>query len=99
MARTKYAATFVKSARRDGTLSRDEYLLRAHELAPRGQDLPQSKLLDLDIAAIRSAARQRENLRQYIADNLTNKALGKRFGVSEHSIEKIINRVTWSHLP
>ncbi len=80
-------------------MPRDEYLLRAHELAPRGQDLPQSKLLDLDIAAIRSAARQRENLRQYIADNLTNKALGKRFGVSEHSIEKIINRVTWSHLP
>jgi hypothetical protein len=99
MARTKYADTFVNPARRDGTMSRDEYLLRSHELAARGQDLPQAKLLDLDIAAIRSAARQRESLRKHINDNLTNQALAKRFGVNENSIDKIIRRITWSHLP
>ena len=99
MARTKYAATLAKPARREGTMSRDEYFLRANELALRGQDLPQSKLLDLDVAAIRSAARQRDSLRKHINKNLTNKALSKRFGVSEHTVEKIINRSTWSHLP
>jgi predicted nucleotidyltransferase len=99
MARTKYADTFVKPARRDGTMSRDEYLLRAHEFAPRGHQLPQAKLLELDVAAIRSAARQREHLKRYITDNLTNKALALRFGISERNIEKIINRITWSHLP
>ncbi len=99
MAKTKYAETFVNPTRREGTMSRDEYLLRAHELAPRGHQLPQAKLLELDVASIRSAARQRENLKRYITDNLTNKALAQRFGISERNIEKIINRITWSHIP
>ena len=39
------------------------------------------------------------NLKRYITDNLTNKALAQRFGISERNIEKIINRITWSHIP
>ena len=80
-------------------LTRDEYLLQAREFAARGQDLPQTKLLDLEVAAIKSAARQREKLRQYIKDNLSNKALAKQYGVHIRTIEKALQQHTWSHIP
>lgn len=98
MARTHYAKNHVKPAGREGVLDRDEYLLRARELAPRGQDLPQSKLLDLDVLAIRSAARQRESLRQHIRDNLSNEALARQFGVHVRTIEKVLSAESWSHV-
>lgn len=79
-------------------LTRDEYLLRAREFALRGQDLPQTKLLDLDVVAIKSAARQRENLRQYIRDNLSNEALARQYGVHVRTIEKALQHHTWSHI-
>lgn len=99
MAASKYAQ-HVKHNRRQkpGTLTRDEYLVRARELAPRGQDLPQSKLLDLDVIDIRSAHRQRLALLQYIRDNLSNEALAKRHGVSKRNIERIVSAEAWSHL-
>ena len=78
-------------------LTRDEYLLRAREFAPRGQDLPQTKLLDLEVVVIKSAARQREKLRQYIKDNLSNEALAKQYGVHVRTIEKALQHHTWSH--
>lgn len=98
MARTHYAQNHVTSARREGVLDRDEYLLRARELAPRGQDLPHAKLLDLDVLAIRSAARQRESLRQHIRDNLSNEALARQFGVHVRTIEKVLSAESWSHV-
>lgn len=98
MARTRYAEAHTKPARRPGVLERREYLQRARELAVRGQDLPQAKLLDLDVVAIRSAVKQRENLRQYIRDNLSNDALAKQFGVSVRAIERITANETWGHL-
>ena len=52
--------------------------------------------MPLDVAEIRSAARQRQSLRQYIAANLSNAALAKKFGVHERTIEKILSRETWS---
>ena len=64
-------------------MQRFEYLQRARELAPRGQDLPQTKLLDIDVISIRSAARQRESLRKHIKDSLSNAALAKQYGVHE----------------
>lgn len=79
-------------------LTRGEYLLRAREFAPRGQDLPQTKLLDLEVVAIKSAARQREKLRQYIKDNLSNEALAKQYGVHVRTIEKALQHHTWSHI-
>ena len=81
-----------------GVLERDEYLARTHELCARGQDLPQSKLLDMDVISIRSAARQRESLRKHIAENLSNAALAKIYGTHERTIEKILTRETWSHV-
>lgn len=78
--------------------TRDEYLRRVREFAPRGQDLPQTKLLDLEVAAIKSAAREREKLRQYIKDNLSNEALAKQFGVHVRTIEKALQHHTWSHI-
>lgn len=80
-------------------MQRFEYLQRARELAPRGQDLPQTKLLDIDVISIRSAARQRESLRKHIKDNLSNAALAKQYGVHERTIEKVLMRETHSNLP
>lgn len=79
-------------------MARHEYELRARELAVRGQELPQSKLLDLDVVTIRSAARQREALRKHIRDNLSNEALARKFGVHVRTIEKIMTAETWSHV-
>ncbi len=88
----------MKQSRPEKRLERDEYLSRSREFAVRGQDLPQTKLIDLDVLAIRSAVKQRENLRKYIKDNLSNEALSKKFGVHIRNIEKIITYQTWNHL-
>lgn len=76
-----------------------EYRQRQRELSARGQDLPQTKLLDIDVISIRSAARQRENLRKHIKDNLSNRALANQYGVHERTIEKVLMRDTHSNLP
>lgn len=76
-----------------------EYRQRQRELAARGQDLPQTKLLDMDVISIRSAARQRESLRKHIKDNLSNAALAKQYGVHERTIEKVLMRDTHCNLP
>lgn len=98
MAATKYAQHVGGKSRREKCMPRHEYLIRAHEFAPRGVDLPQTKLLPLDIGTIRSAARQRESLRKYIADNLSNEALAKAHGVHVRTIEKVLSRETGSHI-
>ena len=98
MARTNYSKNNGKAVRKDGTMARGEYLCRVHEFCARGQDLPQSKLLELDVVSIRSSARQRENLRKHIADNLSNAALAKQYGVHVRTIEKILSREVWSHV-
>ena len=64
----------------------------------RGMELPQTKLTPLEIDAIRSAQRQREKLRDYIRDNLSNQALARIYGVSVRNIERIMARETWSHV-
>lgn len=66
--------------------------------AARGQDLPQSKLLEIDVIDIRSASRQRANLLQYIRDNLSNEALAKRHGISVSTLEKVVTYQTWGHV-
>jgi len=47
------------------------------------------------VEEIRSAARQRERLRQYINDNLTNSALAEKFGVSVRTVEKVLSYESW----
>ena len=90
MTQTKYSESYVKPARRDGVIDRHTYLQTAASYAKRGQDLPQTKLLALDVAAIRSAVRQRENLKKHIKENLSNEALAKQFGVHHRTIERAI---------
>lgn len=80
-------------------LTRGEWEQRRTEFARRGMELPQAKLMPLDISEIRSAARQRERLRTHISDNLSNAALAKKFGVHVRSIEKVLSRESWSHEP
>ena len=89
----------MKTSRPEKRLERGEYLSRARSMALRGQDLPQTKLLDMDIVSIRSAAKQRENLRTYIRDNLSNEALAKAYGVHIRTIEKCVQYHTGSHIP
>lgn len=79
-------------------MTRDEYQIRQREFQPRGMDLPQSKLTPLEVASIRSASVQRDNLRKYIRDNLSNAALAKQFGVHERTIEKVLSLESWSHV-
>lgn len=98
MAQTNHSKTHGKAIRRPGVMPRHEYLSRRTEFAARGQELPQAKLLDMDVIDIRSAHRQRLKLLQYIRDNLSNEALAKRHGTHVRNIEKIIKREAWSHV-
>ena len=98
MAVTKHSENNVRPARRPGVMERIEYQQRARELAVRGHDLPQAKLLDLDVIAIRSAARQRESLRTHIRNVLSNDALAKQFNVHRRTIEKVLSTDTWCHI-
>lgn len=77
----------------------DVYDGQRNQYTARGQDLPQTKLLDMDVISIRSAARQRESLRKHIKNNLSNEALAKSFGVHVRTIEKVLSDETWVHLP
>ena len=86
------------TAIRPGVLPRAEWLGRAAEFCARGQELPQTKLLDLDVVEIRSAMRQRENLRKHIKENLSNEALAKKHGVHVRTIEKISTYESWGHI-
>ncbi len=88
----------MKTSRPDHRLERGEYLSRTTEFAVRGEELPQSKLMDADVLSIRSAAKQREALRQHIRDTLSNDALSKQFGVHLRTIEKVLQYHTWSHV-
>jgi hypothetical protein len=72
--------------------------LQASSCALRGSELPQSKFTDDDILEIRSAIKQRENMRKYIKDNLSNEALSKKFNVHYRTSARIIQRETWVHL-
>lgn len=98
MAATQYAQNHAGRQRKDGVQDRHAYLQSARANAARGQDLPQSKLLDIDVIDIRSAHRQRLKLLQYIRDNLSNAALAKRHNTAESNIEKIVTYQSWGHI-
>ena len=80
-------------------LHRDEWQQRRTEFVARGQDLPQTKLLDMDVISIRSARRQRLALLAHIKANLSNEALARQYGVHVRTIEKALSNETWCHLP
>ena len=78
-------------------LTRHEYLQSARANAKRGQELPHTKLLEIEVISIRSAAIQREKLRKHISENLTNAALAKAYGVAVVTIEKILSYENAGH--
>jgi transcriptional regulator GlxA family with amidase domain len=80
-------------------IDRDDWERMATCYVKRGQELPQTKLLEMDVISIRSAARQRESLRQHIKNTLSNEALAKSFGVHVRTIERVLKDETWTHLP
>ena len=71
-------------------MDRATYLLRARELAPRGADLPQTKLTPDDVREIRRMAQLREQARAQITEQFSNAALARRFGVSARTVEKVL---------
>jgi hypothetical protein len=79
-------------------MDRVEYLVRAREFASRGNDLPHARLIAADVKEIRRAVQQREELRRYIAENLTNTALARRFGVHVRTIDRVTQFENWSHV-
>lgn len=89
----------MKQSRPDHRLERGEYLSRTKEFALRGQDLPQAKLLEMDVIEIRSMKRQRENMLKYIKENLSNDVICNRYAIHPRTLEKILSRETWSHIP
>lgn len=80
------------------TNARLEYLSIAKEFAKRGNELPQSKLIDENVIEIRSMVKQRENMKKYIKENLSNDAISKKFKVHVRTIEKVTSYQTWVHL-
>lgn len=79
-------------------MTRDEYQVRQRELSARGMDLPQSKLMPLQVQAIRSAQARREQLRKEINDTLSNEALARAYGVHVRTIEKVLSGASWGHV-
>ncbi len=73
-------------------MQRHEYLIRARELAPRGEQLPQTKLTAADVIEIRRIAAIREAARRAITRDWSNAALAERFGVHHRTIEKVLSR-------
>lgn len=79
-------------------MTRTEYQQRQREFSARGMDLPQSKLMPLDVVAIREAAAKREQMRREINDTLSNAALARKFGVHVRTIEKALSYESWGHI-
>lgn len=77
--------------RRKGTMDRASYLVRAKELAPRGSQLPQTKLTPDDVRRIRAMKERRERLRAMINDRYSNEAIAEIFGVSKRCIEEVFS--------
>lgn len=72
-------------------MRRHEYLVRARELAPRGEALPQTKLSAADVREIRRLAALRERARAAISARLSNAAIAERFGVHRRTVEKVLS--------
>ena len=80
----------MRKIRKDGVIPRFEYEQRAIEFAKYGLDLPQTKLLPIQVQAIREAVEIRNKLRQEITEKYSNKALADAFGLHPRTIEKVI---------
>ena len=55
----------------------------------KGEKCPTSKLKELDVINIRNI---------YNSEKISQRKLGKKYGVSYATIRKIVNRITWTHI-
>lgn len=79
-------------------MNRDEYLVNPSPYAKCGFDLPQTKIPENGIRAIRAAVETRIRLRAEINEKYSNAALAKKFNVHPRTIEKIISFETGRHV-
>ena len=68
-------------------MTRNEYLSRAHEFAPRGERLPQSRLNAEIVRAIRTNRR-----------GLTARQWAEQLGVHQRTIDKVRDYRSWRHV-
>jgi hypothetical protein len=81
-------------------MNRKEYLSSgAIRTAPRGMELPHTKLPDAAIREIRAAAEERARLRREITERLSNAALARKWRVHHRTIEKVLSYQTARHVP
>ena len=79
-------------------LDRHEYLIRAREFANRGEGCTHSKLTADDVQAIRDAVEKRAELLEYIRDELSNAALGAKYGIHAGYVSRIALCDAWGHV-
>jgi hypothetical protein len=75
-------------------MTREEWLVNPAPYAARGFDLPQTKLPEGAIRAIREAAEKREQLRAEITEKYSNAALARMWNVHPRTIEKVLSYQT-----
>ena len=62
-------------------------------------DIKIRKLSTSDVYEIRSLLRQKNNMLDYIAKELSTKAIAEKFGISKRYVLEIGSNKHWSHLP
>jgi len=64
----------------------------------RGEQLPQSKLTDLQVIAIRHEHRRKQDQIKQLNKQSSASAIAKKYNVHVRTIEKAIAGFTWSHV-
>ncbi|OVE45610.1 hypothetical protein [Chromobacterium violaceum] len=80
-------------------IDRREYLSSSARLyAARGEELPQSKLTDADVAKIRRLHDRKQRLVAKLNKRCSVEALAQMFGVHRRTIEKALSQESWAHV-
>lgn len=75
-----------------------EYRVRQREFAPRGEQLPQSKLTAEKVREARRLYERARLAKAHLDAHYSVAGLARRFGVSTGAMEKALNRSTWGHV-
>lgn len=67
-----------------------------NRLQPTGEAVHTAKLTGDLVDEIRSAYRQRDQLRQHIRNNLTDDALAAKYGVTKRQIQRVVRGECWA---
>lgn len=71
---------------------------QGYESAIRGEDLPQSKLTENIVRAIRVQHAAKEAAKRKLDEDFSAAALALRHGVSVNTITKVLTYATWRHV-